>query len=144
MLLALHVLILGCEFCEELFPDGVDIVDLLEGVNPFPHGSRPLSDEWSLDKREGEGNPLDVRPHAGHLAIESDVCLQLVDEVVGVHSISREDGGQCAHHLHILDWLSGLLGCIEVRWARWSSSSSSSAASSSSSSAASSSSSLFA
>ena len=92
-LLALRVLILVCELGEELFPDCWDIVDLLEGVNPFSHGSCPLGDEWSLDKREGEGNPLDVRSHAGHLAIESDVCLQLIDEVVGVHSISGEDGG---------------------------------------------------
>jgi len=49
-LLTLGVLILCGEFCEKLFPDRWDVVDRLESIDPFSHGPRPLSDEWSLDK----------------------------------------------------------------------------------------------
>src|SRR5712671_7074125 len=79
-LLSLRVLVLSRKFREELLPNSRDVVDWLERVDPFPHGSCPFSDEWSLDKREGEGDSLDIRSHAGYLAIESNVCFQLVDK----------------------------------------------------------------
>ena len=59
-LLTLRILVLGCKFCEELLPNGGDVIDWLEGVNPFSHSSGPFGNEWSLDKREGEGYSLDV------------------------------------------------------------------------------------
>ena len=90
-LLTLGVLVLGRKFREELLPDSWDIVDWLESVNPFSHGSGPFSNEWSLDEREGESDSLDVRPHARYLSVESNVRFQLVDEVVGIHAISGED-----------------------------------------------------
>jgi len=126
VLLTLGVLVLGCEFREELFPDGWDVVDWLESVDLLSHGSGPLCYERSLNKREGKGDLLNIRPHARHLAVESDIRLQLVNEVVCVHTIPCEDRGERAHHFHILGLLSGLLRNISIRWGWWSSSTSSS------------------
>jgi len=133
-LLALGVLVLGGKLREELVPDGWDVVDGLESVNPFSHRPSPFSNEWSLNKREGEGDSLDIRPHPCHLAVESDVHLQLIDKIVHVHTISCEDGRECAHHFYILGLLGRLLGDIGVRWGRWSSSSSTSPSTSASTS----------
>jgi len=72
-LLSLGVLVLGRKFREELFPYSGDVVNRLERINPFPHSSCPFGDEGSLDEGEGERDSLDVRSHAGYLAIESDV-----------------------------------------------------------------------
>jgi len=59
-LLVLRVLILHRKLCEELLPNSRNIIDWLESVNPFAHSPCPFSDKRSLDKREGEGDSLDV------------------------------------------------------------------------------------
>jgi len=90
-LLSLGVLVLGRKLREELFPYSGDVVNWLERIYPLSHGSRPFGDKGTLNEGEGKRDSLNVRPHASHLAIESDVRFQLVDEIVCIHSISGED-----------------------------------------------------
>ena len=59
-LLSLGVLVLGREFCEELFPNSGDVVNWLERIDPLSHSSRPFGNEGALDEGEGERDSLDV------------------------------------------------------------------------------------
>ena len=65
----LGVLVLRCEFMEELGPHGGNIVSILQGVDSISDASFPSCDLISLNESEGQGYMADMGVHARHSAI---------------------------------------------------------------------------